>query len=470
MFFNNCKEKDLEITKLKKEIEELKNSLDIQKSEINNVIKETEEKYKNEISKVKEELDIYKNISRSSYEEGLVAFDKNKKEIFKNDKVNSHLDDTNVILDAIKEEKPTIVLGDCEAKITLRSFDNVDIVILTKVSIKDSENSSITKYNSENIGNALSSTQDVYVSLLDDLNSMMVESKETAEGSIEGLNLTENIVNDTKYIQEHIQSENTMVHNLVENSKNISSVIAMIEAIAFQTNILSLNAAVEAATAGEAGKGFAVVAQEVRNLATRSAEAAKEIKNVVNLIQNETVNIKNSSDGIAKAIDETKVRVDKLITLMNGFERNSSRSVFEVESISNKIFINLAKLDHIIYKNNLYKLLFGEPNNFNGVDHHNCRLGKWYENGLGKSEFSFVKSYAQLEPYHRAVHENANALATECSSKDEICTTSVIENRITKIEKASEGVFVYLDKILDEKTQHLMNQAAKELFDKKVKG
>ncbi len=467
MFFGNCREKDIEIVNLKKEINELHESLNSQRLEFEEFKNKKEEESKKEIVKLTKELEIYKNISKFSYEEGLVAFDKNMNEIFKNDRAASYLKDSSLILNALKENHSTVVLGDCEAKITYQSFDNVNIAILTKVSIKDAENSSITKYNSENIANALTSTQSAYVGLLDDLNSMMTESKETAEGSAKGLQLTKNIVKDTSDIQSHIQSENSMVHNLVENSKNITAVINMIEAIAFQTNILSLNAAVEAATAGEAGKGFAVVAQEVRNLATRSAEAAKEIKSVVDLIQNETLNIKNSSDQIAKAVDETKVRVDELIKLMNGFEKNSSRTVFEVESISNKIFINLAKLDHIIYKNNLYKLLFGEPNGFNGVDHHNCRLGKWYESGLGKTEFSFVKSYKQLEPYHKAVHDNANALADECSSKDEICTTEVIEKRVQKIEEASEGVFEYLDKILEEKNNYLMHDAADKLFEKK---
>ncbi|WP_228713247.1 methyl-accepting chemotaxis protein, partial [Halarcobacter bivalviorum] len=151
-----------------------------------------------------------------------------------------------------------------------------------------------------------------------------------------------------------------------------------IDNIAYQTNILSHNEAVEAATAGEAGKGFAVVAQEVRNLASRSADAAKQIKDVVTTIQHETEKIKTSSDVVINVVNETKTRIDTLSGLMNNFQKNSNRAVYEVESISNKIFINLAKLDHVIYKNNLYQLIFGNPNNFKAVDHTQCRLGQWY--------------------------------------------------------------------------------------------
>ena len=81
---------------------------------------------------------------------------------------------------------------------------------------------------------------------------------------------------------ERLANQTTVAMDEINNQVNsINEAISVIDQIAFQTNILSLNAAVEAATAGEAGKGFAVVAQEVRNLANRSAEAAKEIKNLV---------------------------------------------------------------------------------------------------------------------------------------------------------------------------------------------
>ncbi len=85
----------------------------------------------------------------------------------------------------------------------------------------------------------------------------------------------------TSYGQEQANKTMSSMSEINEQVSEISDSIGVIDQIAFQTNILSLNAAVEAATAGEAGKGFAVVAQEVRNLASRSAEAAKEIKDIV---------------------------------------------------------------------------------------------------------------------------------------------------------------------------------------------
>ncbi|MEA3383170.1 MAG: methyl-accepting chemotaxis protein [Campylobacterota bacterium] len=466
MFFGNTKVKDDEIQSLKNHIQELESKLSKAKSSAQEEIDRNQRDLSTKIANLEKENDDLKNIASFTTEEAIIAFDSNSQVIFTNNKADQNIKDKSSIINAVSRGEDRIIIEDCEAKIASKNFGNLTTVSLTKTSIHDNKDDGLLYRHNENMNESLGSTQNVYLHLLDELDNMAKESKETASGSLNGLELTQNIVKDTKNLNDQIETENEIVTNLVEKSADIAQAIVVIDQIAFQTNILSLNAAVEAATAGEAGKGFAIVAQEVRNLASRSADAAKEIKDVVVSIQEETARMKKSSDVVAKVVIETKDRVDTLIKLMNTFQKNAGRSVYEVESISNTIFINLAKLDHVIYKNNLYQLLFGESNEFKAATHKTCRLGKWYDTGLGKTEFGNTKSYNSLGRPHQIVHDEANLLAAECGNSSVTCSKAIIEKKVDNIEVSSRDVFNILDSMLKEKNDAVMKEAAKTLFNK----
>jgi hypothetical protein len=463
MFFGN-KNLEEKVIFLDRQVEELKNQLIEKEKEKEEIKQEFSIKLENINTQNEKKLEVFKQIASHSQEEGLVVFDDKNQLFFSNNLARTNIKDYSVVLNAVLENNNHLIMEDCEANIEVKKYENYKIVSLRRTSIHDNKNGGLLDRHNKNMTNSLNNTQKTYLALLDELQEMSKESKETASGSTQGLNLITEIVSDTNNLHKEIEVENEVVNSLVSKSKDIAQVINIIQEIAFQTNILSLNAAVEAATAGEAGKGFAVVAAEVRNLANRSADAAKQIKDVVTSIQNETGKIKNSSETVVSVVNETKARIDILSKLMNTFQKNSNRSVYEVESISNKIFINLAKLDHVIYKNNLYQLIFGGEHNFNAVDHHNCRLGKWYDTGLGKEQFSLVPSYKGLEKHHHIVHHEANILAKECSGHSVSCSKQLIEDKIVLVENGSEQVFIYLDRILEEKNDLIMKEAAHKLF------
>ena len=133
------------------------------------------------------------------------------------------------------------------------------------------------------------------------------------------------------------QQTASSMEDINEQVISINEAITVIDQIAFQTNILSLNAAVEAATAGEAGKGFAVVAQEVRNLASRSAEAANEIKSIVETATQKAQDGKQISSKMIEGYIQLNENITKTTDLIENVKNNSQEQKTVLENINHTI-------------------------------------------------------------------------------------------------------------------------------------
>jgi len=160
-------------------------------------------------------------------------------------------------------------------------------------------------------------------------------------------NLSHNVTSSSKEGEKLASHTSNAMEDINEQVSSINDAIGVIDQIAFQTNILSLNAAVEAATAGEAGKGFAVVAQEVRNLAARSAEAAKEIKALVETATSKANEGKSIARDMINGYKTLNESITQTMDLISNVEMSSKEQLSGIEQINDAI----AQLDQQTQKN-----------------------------------------------------------------------------------------------------------------------
>lgn len=166
------------------------------------------------------------------------------------------------------------------------------------------------------------------------LEQMASSTKQNAANAREANELTNSVSGNANKSKEAMERMADVIGRIKSSSDETAKILKTIDEIAFQTNLLALNAAVEAARAGEAGKGFAVVAEEVRNLAQRSAQAAKDTATLIEESQRNAENGVNTSNEVAGVLNEVVEGVDKVFQLIEQVASASEEQSKGIEQVN----------------------------------------------------------------------------------------------------------------------------------------
>ncbi|MCA9063766.1 MAG: CZB domain-containing protein [Planctomycetaceae bacterium] len=287
------------------------------------------------------------------------------------------------------------------------------------------------------------------------VNTENIENCRTIEQNCDQLaRESDAIRTETQVFSEAVSEMRQLAEQTDHQLAGIRKFVSMIENVAEQTNLLALNATIEAARAGEAGKGFAVVAGEVKSLSTQTQGAVASIgKSIQQILDNS----KRVADRMRDLDERSSQILETLSNLGVRIHETSEHNVectHRVTAANDRVFMSLAKLDHLLWKVNTYLSVIEGAPTFAFVDGHHCRLGKWYYEGDGHRQFAATPSFRGLENPHEKVHEATRRVFEKLGESSHLHDNSLM-SVLSDMELGSDGVFEYLDRILSEKSNRI---------------